>query len=170
VLEIGCGDGFGMRMVLQTVKRGFGVDFDPLFIEWAATTARKEGLAAEFAVLDITETVPPGPFSAAYSLDVIEHVEPAIEARFVANIAASLAPDGVCIIGTPNVTSAPYASEASRIGHINLKSAETLTASLAAAFQHVFLFSMNDEVVHTGYAPMAHYLMALCVNPLRPGT
>jgi len=23
---------------------------------------------------------------------------------------------------------------------------------------------MNDEVVHTGYYPMAHYLFALCVG------
>ena len=28
-------------------------------------------------------------------------------------------------------------------------------------FHNVFIFSMNDEVVHTGYAPMAHYLLAL---------
>jgi SAM-dependent methyltransferase len=165
VLEVGCGDGFGMRLVLQTVGRGFGVDFDALFVAWAQDVARKEGLPAEFAVLDITQSVPPGRFAAAYSLDVIEHVEPAIEPRFVANIAAALEPDGVCIIGTPNVTSAAYASEPSRIGHINLKSAETLSASLSAAFQHVFVFSMNDELVHTGFAPMAHYLMALCVNP-----
>lgn len=165
VLEVGCGDGFGMRLVLQTVGRGFGVDFDPLFVEWCTAQARRENIPAEFAVLDVIETVPPGPFAAAYSLDVIEHVEPALEHRFVANIAAALEPDGVCIIGTPNITSAPYASVASQVGHINLKSAETLTASLSRSFQHVFMFSMNDEVVHTGYAPMAHYLMALCVNP-----
>jgi hypothetical protein len=24
------------------------------------------------------------------------------------------------------------------------------------------LFSMNDETVHTGFYPMAHYLIALC--------
>jgi 2-polyprenyl-3-methyl-5-hydroxy-6-metoxy-1,4-benzoquinol methylase len=165
VLEIGCGDGFGMRLVLQTVERGFGYDFDPLFVEWAQKTAQREGIAAEFAVGDITESAPPGKFAAAYSLDVIEHIEPAFEHKFVSNIAAALDPDGVCIIGTPNVTSAPYASEPSRIGHINLKSAESLTESLSAVFQHVFMFSMNDEVVHTGYAPMAHYLFALAVNP-----
>jgi len=170
VLEVGCGDGFGMRLVLQTVGRGFGVDFDPLFVDWAQATARKEGLAAEFAVLDITAGPPPGRFAAAYSLDVIEHIEPAVEPRFVANIAAALEPDGVCIIGTPNVTAAAYASEPSRIGHINLKSADSLSATLGAAFEHVFVFSMNDELVHTGFAPMAHYLMALCVNPRRPGS
>jgi 2-polyprenyl-3-methyl-5-hydroxy-6-metoxy-1,4-benzoquinol methylase len=167
VVEIGCGDGFGMRMVLQTVKRGVGVDFDPVFIEWAQSQARKEEIRAEFILHDVLKSPPPGEFDAAYSLDVIEHIEPAMEALFVANIAAALKPDGVCFIGTPNITSAAYASEPSRIGHINLKSAETLSASLLAVFQHVFVFSMNDELVHTGFAPMAHYLMAMCVNPRR---
>jgi hypothetical protein len=32
-------------------------------------------------------------------------------------------------------------------------------------FKHVFMFSMNDEVVHTGFFPMAHYLFALCAEP-----
>src|SRR5262249_47894355 len=32
-------------------------------------------------------------------------------------------------------------------------------------FAHVFIFSMNDEVVHTGFSPMAHYLFALCSVP-----
>jgi hypothetical protein len=27
------------------------------------------------------------------------------------------------------------------------------------------MFGMNDEVVHTGYAPMCHFLWALCVTP-----
>ena len=28
-------------------------------------------------------------------------------------------------------------------------------------FHNVFMFAMNDEVVHTGYHKMAHYLFAL---------
>jgi len=28
-------------------------------------------------------------------------------------------------------------------------------------FYNVFLFSMNDEVVHTGFYPMSHYLLAM---------
>ena len=31
-------------------------------------------------------------------------------------------------------------------------------------FKNVFLFSMNDEVVHTGFSKMAHYLICLCVG------
>jgi len=28
----------------------------------------------------------------------------------------------------------------------------------------VFVFSMNDEVVHTGFYPMAHYLLAVACH------
>ena len=31
-------------------------------------------------------------------------------------------------------------------------------------FENVFLFSMNDEMVHTGYSKMAHYLVAVCAT------
>ncbi len=31
-------------------------------------------------------------------------------------------------------------------------------------FHNVFMFSMNDEVVHTGYHRMAHYVIALCAG------
>lgn len=166
-VEIGCGDGFGMRVVLQTVKAVHGVDFDPLFIEWARAHADREGLACTFATADITKERPAGTFDAAYSLDVIEHIEPSLERAFLANIAASLAPSGVCIIGTPNITADAYASVWSREGHINLKSAESLASAASEFFENVFIFSMNDEVVHTGFYPMAHYLVALCVGVKR---
>ena len=39
-----------------------------------------------------------------------------------------------------------------------------LARVMARHFENVFLFSMNDEVVHTGFHPMAHYLFTLCVG------
>jgi 2-polyprenyl-3-methyl-5-hydroxy-6-metoxy-1,4-benzoquinol methylase len=164
VLEVGSGDGFGLALVLQSVGRAHGTDFDPLFVDYGNRVAAAEGLKASFSVHDMTTGPMPETYDAAYSLDLIEHIEPAEEHVFLANIAASLTPAGVCIIGTPNLTSAAYASAPSQEGHINLKTADTLRASLEPVFEHVFIFSMNDEVVHTGFYPMAHYLMALCVN------
>ena len=72
------------------------------------------------------------------------------------------------IIGTPNVTSSPYASEGSEAGHINLKSFSSLKESLSQYYSKVFMFGMNDEVLHTGFGPMCHYLMALAVQPINP--
>lgn len=167
-VEIGCGDGFGMRVVLQTVRRVDGVDFDPVFTSWCEQQARREGLNSRFHTLDLTKASPPGPYDAAYSLDVIEHIPAKVEKRFIANLCKALTKDGVCILGTPNLTAHAHASRESRLGHINLKSADTLKALLSPFFANVFIFSMNDEVVHTGFYPMAHYLFALCTGKKAP--
>ncbi len=163
-VEIGCGDAFGMKLVLQTVDSVHGVDFDPLFAGWAEEQARHEGLNATFSTIDVTRSVPKGPFDGAYSLDVIEHIPKARERKFIGNICKSLAPHGVCIIGCPNVTAKAYQSKQSEEGHINLKSHQELRKLMADFFHTVFIFSMNDEVLHTGFYPMAHYLFAVGVE------
>ena len=67
----------------------------------------------------------------------------------------------------PNKTAEQYASEWSRKAHVNLKTFDGLRDLGLAYFHNVFMFGMNDEVVHTGYGPMCHYLWALCVGPRR---
>jgi 2-polyprenyl-3-methyl-5-hydroxy-6-metoxy-1,4-benzoquinol methylase len=106
----------------------------------------------------------PGVFSGLACLDVIEHIEPVREKDFIHALSNSLDEDGIAVIGTPNLDARPYASPHSEIGHINNYDAERLRASLGSQFRHVFLFSMNDEMVHTGFDKLAHYLMALCVK------
>jgi 2-polyprenyl-3-methyl-5-hydroxy-6-metoxy-1,4-benzoquinol methylase len=164
-VEFGCGDGFGMRIVNQVVPQVRGLDFDTTFIDWATRTAQRETGNCTFECVDFLAGQPAGTFDAAYSLDVIEHIPEQLEARYVDHLAGVLGPTGVCIVGTPNITATPYASPISLAGHINLKSAHTLRETLGRRFTNVFIFSMNDEVVHTGFTPMAHYLFALCVGP-----
>jgi hypothetical protein len=42
-----------------------------------------------------------------------------------------------------------------------------LKALLDIYFENSFIFSMNDEVVHLGYYPMAHYLFGVGVGKKR---
>ena len=168
VLEIGCADAFGTRIVCQAVGELTAVDFDPLFITEARDHWRPP-LAPHFAVHDMCAGPLTGPFDGAYTLDVIEHVRPEDEKRFVANIVASLTPEGVLIVGTPSIQSQVFASPPSREGHVNCMDLPGLKALLSGFFANVFVFSMNDEVVHTGFHPMAHYLLALCCGP-RPAS
>ena len=72
--------------------------------------------------------------------------------------------DGMVMIGTPNDSASQYASPASQLGHVNMFSAERLQALMRKHFKHVFMFGMNDEVVHTGFHPMCHYLMVLACS------
>ncbi|MFZ5866779.1 MAG: hypothetical protein ACOYXY_12930 [Thermodesulfobacteriota bacterium] len=80
------------------------------------------------------------------------------------NVLASLSDTGVLIIGTPSLESQRYATPASKAGHVNCKDHNGLRALMNRYFNNVFLFSMNDEVVHTGFYGMAHYLFALGVG------
>ena len=157
ILEVGCGDAAGIPIVLQTVESVHGVDFEPLVIEEIPKIDR-----ATFSIHDMTKGPIEGLFEGAFSLDVIEHVQE--EDLFMGNLRDSLLPGAICILGTPNITAQEYASPQSKEGHINLKSAQTLRELMGRYFNSVLSFSMNDEVVHTGYAPMAHYLFALGVK------
>jgi 2-polyprenyl-3-methyl-5-hydroxy-6-metoxy-1,4-benzoquinol methylase len=164
VLEVGCGDAFGTRMVMQTVESVHAVDFDPVFVK---DVNERMDPAWKFVchVHDMLEGQVEGVFDAAYSLDVLEHIQPDVEDKFVTNLLKSLTPDAVVILGMPSLQSQAYASHASKAGHVNCKDEPTFRQLMERYFRNVFMFSMNDEVVHTGYYPMAQYLLALCVTP-----
>ncbi|HEX8136023.1 MAG TPA: class I SAM-dependent methyltransferase [Pyrinomonadaceae bacterium] len=163
VLEVGCADAFGTRVVQQEVKHVTAVDFDPVFVE-DARARMDERWPFDCQVHDMLEGPVGGQFDAAYALDVLEHIPPEHEERFLSNIIHSLKEHGVLIIGIPSIQSQVYASAPSKEGHVNCKDYPGLKALMSRFFQNVFIFSMNDEVVHTGFYPMAHYLFALCTS------
>lgn len=166
VVEIGCADAFGTRLVQQEVAKVTATDFDPLFIDDARERMDQEGWGCETVVHDILSgPVPPADFDAAYSLDVFEHIVHEQEDAFVGNIARSLGKTGVAVIGSPSLQSQTYASPSSKAGHVNCKDGKAYKKVMERHFSNVFLFCMNDEVVHTGFHPLAHYLFALCVGP-----
>lgn len=161
VLEVGCADAFGTRIVVQEVKKLTAVDFDPLFVE--DTNARmSDRWKFTCKTHDMLQGPMPGEFDGMYALDVLEHILPENEDRFLSNMVASLTEHGVMIIGMPSLESQPYASPLSKEGHVNCKTMPDLKKTMQTYFHNVFMFSMNDEVVHTGYHKMAHYLFALC--------
>jgi cyclopropane fatty-acyl-phospholipid synthase-like methyltransferase len=163
-LEIGCGDGFGAPIVAAEVAQLACTDIDEATL---ADCRQRLGFATNvaFEYFDFRQQAYRRRVDVVYAVDVIEHIFPEEEPAFMANATASLAERGVAVFGTPNVTSERYASPNSRKGHVNLKDHTTLRATMQRYFHDVFVFSMNDEVVHTGYYPMAHYLWTLCVGP-----
>lgn len=163
VLEVGCADAFATRIVVQEVKHLTAVDFDPLFVEDVRARMNERWRFECFAHDLLTGPVS-GKFDGIYALDVLEHIQPKDERAFLSNMVASLAPHGTMIIGMPSLESQAYASEISKEGHVNCKTMPDLKRTLGAFFHNVFMFSMNDEVVHTGYHKMAHYLLALCCS------
>jgi len=163
VLEVGCADAFGTRLVAQEVAALTAIDFDPVFVN-DVNQRMSEHWSFQCKVHDILTSPLPGPFDGVYALDVVEHIEKEVEDRFLKNMTDSLAEHGVLILGTPSLESQIHASPQSKAGHVNCKDGATLRKLLGRFFHNVFIFSMNDEVVHTGYHPMAHYLFGIACS------
>lgn len=152
VLEVGCGDTTGARVVKPVVGRLVGIDRERYACEPCIEVFRHDIINAPYGER----------FDGVYALDVLEHIEPHNERTFLDNIKLSLLRGGVLIIGTPSLESQAYASKLSKAYHVNCKTEEELRETLRRHFRNVFIFGMNDEVIHTGFGPMCHYRLAIC--------
>lgn len=167
VLDVGCGDAFGCRIVQQEVGSLWAIDIDPVMVQDIRERMEDDWRFECFLHDVLSGPVPGGPFASAYALDVLEHIPKAEEDRFMTNILLSLDNDGILIIGVPSPQSQAYSNEIAKTGHVNIKSHEELKSLMLTYFCNVLIFSMNDEVVHTGFYPLAHYLFALGVGRMR---
>ncbi len=164
VMEVGCGDGFGLPLIAQAVGHVYAVDWDERLVE---SINRRLGPYIDNMTaihLDLNEKAPDFHVDAAFSIDVIEHLDPEQEKAFLDNVVNCLPSNGVLITGTPNLAAAHLASERSAVQHINLKSMDSLRELMGRYFENVFMFGMNDEVLHTGYGPMCHYIWSVAAG------
>ena len=163
VMEVGSGDGFGLPIITQVAEKVYAVDWDERLLEGNAR--RLSHLKnVTYIKIDLNESSPDIIVDAAFSIDVLEHLEPKNEDNFLRNIIKCLKPQGVLITGTPNISGAQYATPRSQVQHINLKSITSLKELMERYFENVFMFGMNDEVLHTGYGPMCHYIWSIGVG------
>lgn len=152
VLEVGCGDGLGSALVASEVDKLTCIDQDEKMIR----SAQKCQRGITFKCTDVIEDA-----DAIYSIDVIEHIPREESKKWLCNL-SSHAP--VVLIGSPSLESQKYASPLSKANHINCMTQGALRTLMFDYFKHVFMFSMSDEIVHTGFGKMAHYNFALGVN------
>lgn len=160
IMEIGSGDGFGLPIIAQAAKKVYVVDWDKRLLEGNAQRL-KYLKNIEYLHVDLNKSSPNVKVDGVFLIDVIEHLEPEAERVFLNNIVKCLKTNSILIIGTPNITASEYATPRSRVQHINLKGMDTLRELMERYFENVFMFGMNDEVLHTGYAPMCHYIWAI---------
>jgi len=163
VLDVGCSEGLGTWLLAKECGFAHGVDSDEDAVSIAK--ANWEGAQISFACDDFLKhpggQLPGEPWDGVVNFDVIEHIFPEHVDTFFQKTTENLAHDGITIVGTPNLQGQQYATEVARAGHVNVYNASRLEEELKRYFRHVFLFAANDEVVHTGYMPMAHYLIGV---------
>lgn len=167
VLELGCNEAWGSLLLDQNIDmvRYVGVDFDPDVIAWS-----KENLSSKYDFICddffACKAIEQEKFNLIFSLDVIEHIEPVRENEFCQVITSHLEDGGTVVIGTPNINLSPYASEGAKAGHINLYDQKRLFVLMRKYFKNVYIFNMNDEIIHMGFDPMSCYMFAICSNPI----
>ncbi|OGS16151.1 MAG: hypothetical protein A2234_06560 [Elusimicrobia bacterium RIFOXYA2_FULL_58_8] len=158
VLDAGCGEGLGTWLLALECGRARGIDSNAELVDTAQRNWTARNVSFECA--DLLKARLSG-WDAVVSFDVIEHIYPRNAPLFFKQIKVALTDTGMAIIGTPNLTANKYASKVAKAGHVNLHSGETLETEMKRHFRNVFVFAANDEVIHTGYLPMAHYLIAV---------
>lgn len=156
LLELGCSEGIGASILSKEALSYTGVDLDQSAIQSA-----QSNFCPSFYTYIYDDFMGKcyGTFDAVISLDVVEHILKEHEQDYFKTLLLNVAQQGMCIVGTPNSTAAPYASEASNRGHVNLFTLERLVSTMEKDFHFVLPFGMNDETLHTGYAAMSHYLL-----------
>ncbi len=68
------------------------------------------------------------------------------------------------IMGTPSKYSYKYRSQKSKDAHFYEYTPSELKSVCEERFKRVFMFSMNDEIVHTGFDKLAWFFFLVCVK------
>ncbi len=161
VLEVGCGEGIGAR-ILAAGRVYMGIDPNLRALEAAmAHLGHRGGTVLDTDLIEDTIETLASRYCAesVVALDVIEHVQPDRDGDFIDAIVSHLTEDGVCVIGTPSAAFDHLASEQSRASHVNTYTHDRLSALMAEHFRIVQSFGMQDTALHLGHPEARHYLL-----------
>ena len=103
-----------------------------------------------------------GDFDGIVSFDVLEHIYPENEEKYMNTVIENLKDTGTFVVGTPSLETQQYSKENITGAHVNVYKGETFYKMLKRYFYNVYLFTQNDEIIHTGHLRMANYLIAVC--------
>lgn len=164
ILELGCNEGLGAYYLAEFSSHVLGVDFDEEAINWAKANLASKKISFKCGNFINNKY---GKFDAVVSYDCIEHIYKKNEDAYLSTVINNLKKTGVFIIGTPNGESHRFSNPKVAEAHVNLFTGDRFTEVLGRYFYNVFLFCQNDEMIHTGFFHLGHYLIGLCCNKKR---
>jgi 2-polyprenyl-3-methyl-5-hydroxy-6-metoxy-1,4-benzoquinol methylase len=163
LLEIGCGSGLGSVFLAQNCASVLGIDVKANEIEEANSLNRRTNLT--FKNIDFFDFVSDQRFDVVVALDVIEHMSKCLGRKLIKKTRRYLRNNGLLVIGTPSAYSSKYQGALSKASHIKLYDRDELVKLVEECYGRSLGFSMNDEIVHTGFPKMAWYYFVLAFCP-----
>lgn len=156
LLEIGCGTGYGARLLSDRCQQVVATDTAGELPEiW--NQYKKENLI-------FSPKLPNDKFDVVVSFEVVEHIAEIELESYFQNIKSRLRDGGVAYMSTPRALPFEERSKNRQIEHVKEYSASEFRDLLEKQFKNVFLFAQNDGIISTQNPDMAWNLVAICVN------
>lgn len=161
LLDIGCGQGLSSIFFSDYCKFVYGVDLLSDFLNHN----RKNIKFIKKNIFNIHKKNFNRKINIITLIDFIEHFKKSDGALILSKCSKLLEKKGgTLIIGTPSVYSSKYRSKRSKKQHIHEYDGMELKNLCSQYFNRTFLFSMNDELVHTGFYKLAWFNFVICVK------
>lgn len=161
VLEVGCSDGVSSNFFSQYSKSVEGIDFDENVIK----EAKKNFPKIKFEHADALTFTSSKKYDVVIMLDFIEHFSKEDGEKLIEKYSSYLSNRGMIIVGTPNKYFDKYRAEHNKLHHLHEYYPEELTTLVEKHFERSMMFSMNDEIVHTGNPKLAWFLYSIGTYP-----
>lgn len=100
VLELGCGTGYGARLLADNAHKVLACDMNQKSLDFANKNYSAPNL--EFFKMDVTSTFPEKSFDVVISFEVFEHIYPDQVSQYLNTVKKALKPNGKFILSTPN--------------------------------------------------------------------
>lgn len=163
LLDLGCGNGFSSYYYSHFCKSVYGVDIQEQAIDNWKIFANNN---ISFSLGDILDDdIYKRDVEAITCVDVIEHFSLSNGEKIIKNSAQCLKnkKGGQLIIGTPSKFSNPYRAAHNKERHLHEYEPNELQKICSKYFSRTLQFSMNDEVVHTGFNKLAWFFYIICI-------
>lgn len=165
VLEIGSGSGVGAMFLAQHCRSVLGIDLKEHEVNEARGINKRPNV--RFEVGDFFDLPAEASFDTIVNLDVVEHLPEAEGERLIERTTRHLRDTGMLVLGTPSIHSYPYQSALSQAAHVRCYDLDELTAIVGRHYGRILRFSMNDELVHTGFSKLAWFYLLFAFYPRR---
>lgn len=157
VLEVGCGVGYGARLLADTAQHVYAQDAETgLEADWQNFS--KPNLTFS------TQLPESGTFDCVVSLEVVEHIEPKDVPSYMATLTSYLSDTGFAVISTPRALPFEQRSKNRQEFHAYEYAPDEFKSLLQEHFENVFVFGQNDGIISIQNLGCTWNMIAICTQ------